>query len=358
VGRAPPGRNLSIYAGLRPELDTELLAREMRVAMVCLRAGLRGWAVDPDAAARLEQDLAAEQERLELVLRARGIVNVSTAAGRAAVITALEREGARLQGGSLDRGVLEPLADAGSEVARDVLARRTIAKFRALYARLFLAATERDGRLHACPLTLATVTGRMSLLNVPLQTAPKGELVLAGGNGNVPAAVRGALVADDGNVCGSVDFTAMELRIAAGLSGDQHLRAVVEAGDAHAAAARLLFETGAPTSKQRALAKTIKGSTSTCCCRCMTSTCCSFPADGGYLTPGQEINWWWSFDYFGAVTVTAVPFKMIGVHHTLEVTSVKLETKPDAGKVYLYAHLKNWGPDSANFYWMITSVQQ
>jgi DNA polymerase-1 len=106
-------------------------------------------------------------------------------------------------------------------------------------------------------LTLATVTGRMSLPNVPLQTAPKGELVLARENGNVAAAVRGALVADEGNVCGSVDFTTMELRIAAGLSGDEQLRQVVEAGDAHAATARLLFDTKQPTKKQRALAKTV-----------------------------------------------------------------------------------------------------
>jgi DNA polymerase-1 len=97
----------------------------------------------------------------------------------------------------------------------------------------------------------------MSLPNVPLQTAPKGELELASGNGTVAAAVRGALVADDGNVCGSVDYTTMELRIAAALSNDEHLRAVVEAGDAHTATARLLFDTSKPTKKQRALAKTV-----------------------------------------------------------------------------------------------------
>jgi DNA polymerase-1 len=234
-----------------------LLEREMRVALVCLRAGPRGWEVDPDAADRLEQGLAAEQERLERQLRAQGIAAVSTAAGRAAIVGALEREGAILHGNGLDRGVLEPLAQAGSEVARDVLALRTIQKFRGLYAQLFLAAGERDGRLHAFPLTLATVTGRMSLPNVPLQTAPKGELELASGNGTVAAAVRGALVADDGNVCGSVDYTTMELRIAAALSNDEHLRAVVEAGDAHTATARLLFDTSKPTKKQRALAKTV-----------------------------------------------------------------------------------------------------
>jgi DNA polymerase-1 len=49
----------------------------------------------------------------------------------------------------------------------------------------------------------------------------------------------------------------MELRIAAALSQDARLRAVVEAGDAHAAVARRLFNTPTPSAKQRAAAKTV-----------------------------------------------------------------------------------------------------
>jgi DNA polymerase-1 len=136
--------------------------------------------------------------------------------------------------------VLEPLARSGNTVARDVLAYRTTQKFRVLYAALFLGAGERDGRLHAFPLTLATVTGRMSLPGVPLQTMPKGELLLTGENGAAAAAVRGALVADDGNVTASIDFAAVEMRLAAALSGDARLTAAVENGDVHAAVARAL----------------------------------------------------------------------------------------------------------------------
>ena len=108
---------------------------------------------------------------------------------------------------------------------------------------MFLEAARRDGRLHAFPQTLATVTGRMMLPGVPLQTAPKGELALASANGTLTAAIRAALVTGEHEVTGSVDFTTMELRIAAGLSEDARLTAVVEAGDAHLAVARRLFET-------------------------------------------------------------------------------------------------------------------
>jgi hypothetical protein len=82
--------------------------------------------------------------------------------------------------------------------AHDVLALRTTQKFLSLYVPMFVHAAERDGRLHAFPLTLATVTGRMALPGVPLQTAPKGELELAAENGTLTAAIRSALVAEQG----------------------------------------------------------------------------------------------------------------------------------------------------------------
>jgi DNA polymerase-1 len=246
-----------LHARFRPQVNDELVGKEMRVAMICLRAGLRGWPVDPDAAKALDQALTAERLRLEQALRSYGIRNIATAAGRASIAEALRHEGHPPAGKSLAREVLEPLALAGSQVARDVLALRTTEKFLTLYVPMFLGAAEGDGRLHAFPITLATVTGRMALPGVPLQTAPKGELELASDNGTLTAAIRSALVADDGSRTVSVDFQTMELRIAAALSEDARLRAVVEAGDAHTAVARRLFETRTPTAKQRAIAKTV-----------------------------------------------------------------------------------------------------
>jgi DNA polymerase-1 len=246
-----------LHARLCPGVDDELLLREMRVGLICLRAGLRGWEVDLAAVAQIQRDLTAERDRLDHGLRRAGVASVTTTAGRAAIVEALDREGYPPEGHGLARDVLEPLALNGSDVARDVLALRTVSKFLALYVPLFSSAAERDGRLHAFPLTLQTVTGRMSLPGVPLQTAPKGELALARENGTLSAAIRSALVADADHVTGSIDFTTMELRIAAALSGDTRLRAVVEAGDAHAAVARSLFKTETPTANQRAAAKTV-----------------------------------------------------------------------------------------------------
>ena len=136
--------------------DEQLLLREMRVAMICMRAGLRGWAVDPEAAGELDIKLAADEEQLAQALRRKGIADTTTTAGRAAIVAALEREGVTdLNPSRLSRVVLEPLAIAGSTIAADVLRLRTSAKLRVLYAALLVSAGERDGRLHAFPLTSA-----------------------------------------------------------------------------------------------------------------------------------------------------------------------------------------------------------
>jgi 3'-5' exonuclease len=106
-----------LHQRLRADVDDELLAKEMRVAVICLRAGLRGWPVDPAAAATLERDLRAERGWHEQALRTVGIRDITTAAGRAAIVQALGREGHPPAGNGLAREVLEPLALAGSAIA-------------------------------------------------------------------------------------------------------------------------------------------------------------------------------------------------------------------------------------------------
>jgi DNA polymerase-1 len=223
-----------------------------------LRSGLRGFAVDAEAAANLEVRLGVEQERLEQQLAALGIAAIATEAGRASIVDALESEGVELANGKLDRSVLGPIAAAGSVVARAVLELRTTTKLRSLYSKMFERALAQDGRLHAYTRSLAATTGRMAISgHAPLQTAP--NVIELGEHARF--AVRDVLVADDGNVVASVDFAGMELRIAAGLSGDANLRSVVESGDPHTAVARQLFNTAAPTPKQRATAKTVNFAT-------------------------------------------------------------------------------------------------
>ena len=91
-----------------------------------------------------------------------------------------------------------------------------------------------DGRLHAKFIQAGTTTGRFSSANPNLQNIPiRTEL---------GSAIRKGFVADKGNVLLALDYSQIELRVLAILSGDAYLSAVfVEGKDIHSAVAAKVF---------------------------------------------------------------------------------------------------------------------
>ena len=108
-----------------------------------------------------------------------------------------------------------------------------------------------DGKIHAHYHQTATATGRLScsdpnLQNLPVRTE-RGQLI------------REAVVADEGCVFLSVDYSQIELRLLAHFSEDPHLCAAFREGqDIHAATAAKIFGVplGQVTREQRRVAKT------------------------------------------------------------------------------------------------------
>jgi DNA polymerase-1 len=92
-----------------------------------------------------------------------------------------------------------------------------------------------DGRLHARFLQAGTTTGRMSSQNPNLQNIPiKTEL---GRN------IRNAFVADKGFMLAAFDYSQIELRVAAFLSGDEKLLKIFKEGrDVHTEVASYVFK--------------------------------------------------------------------------------------------------------------------
>ncbi len=91
-----------------------------------------------------------------------------------------------------------------------------------------------DGRLHAKFLQTGTTTGRMSSQEPNLQNIPN--------KGNLGMAVRTAFKADKGNKLVAFDYSQMEIRIAAFLSGDKKLLEIFRKGeDVHTAVAAEVF---------------------------------------------------------------------------------------------------------------------
>jgi DNA polymerase-1 len=116
-------------------------------------------------------------------------------------------------------------------------------KYRTSYIEPFKAAAAGGGRVHPMIRTLGARTGRMSIAEPPLQQLPR------------LGAVRSCLRADPGYVLIGADYAAIEMRVAAALSGDPTMRRLIADGvDLHDTVARSLF--GADfTSEQRNLAK-------------------------------------------------------------------------------------------------------
>ena len=135
---------------------------------------------------------------------------------------------------STDEEVLEKLAEDFPLPAK-ILEHRGLAKLKGTYTdKLAQLALPRTGRVHTHYAQAVAVTGRLSsndpnLQNIPIRT-PEGRRV------------REAFVAPTGNVIASADYSQIELRIMAHISGDEALlRAFKDGLDVHRATAAEVF---------------------------------------------------------------------------------------------------------------------
>lgn len=120
-------------------------------------------------------------------------------------------------------------------IINDILAYRELQKLLSTYVDNMPKMVAGDGRLHATFLQAGAVTGRMASQNPGLQNIPiKSE------HGR---RMRNAFIAEKGYELVSLDYSQIELRIAAGLAGDKKLISVFkEGGDIHTAVASEVFK--------------------------------------------------------------------------------------------------------------------
>jgi len=138
-------------------------------------------------------------------------------------------------GWSTDSEVLEGLAER-HEFPKLLLEWRALTKLKSTYVDALPAAVDaRDGRVHTTFDQAGAATGRLASLdpnlqNIPIRT-PQGR------------AIRRAFVAAPGCVLVGADYSQIELRVLAHLSGDPALVEAFRAGeDIHAATARRIFK--------------------------------------------------------------------------------------------------------------------
>ena len=135
---------------------------------------------------------------------------------------------------SVAEAVLTPLTDGSgpvADLATRVLEYRKHSTALSLFLRPYKALCELgDSRARPTVYTLGTNTGRMSAVRPNIQQLPR-----AGG-------FRSMINADPGQLMISADFSGVELRVAAALSGDPELKQIIAEGrDLHAELAVMVF---------------------------------------------------------------------------------------------------------------------
>ena len=240
---------LQLAAKLAPMLDAEGLAsvyRDVELPLIPVLAGIERAGVRVDTAAlgrlseRLERDLAARSARIyELAGES---FNINSPKQLAEVLfDKLKLPAGRRTGktrvASTAVEVLEDLA-ATHELPRLILDWRSLQKLKGTYVdalpQLVHAST---GRVHTSCNQAVAATGRLSSSDPNLQNIPiRSEL---------GREIRAAFVADPGSLLISADYSQIELRVLAHLSGDTTLIEAFRRGDdIHDQTARKVFGEG------------------------------------------------------------------------------------------------------------------
>jgi len=241
------------------ESGLERLYREIELPLIPVLARMeaRGIAVDLEALAALDREFGVEISRLE--------GEIYAAVGHEFTIGSPKQLGDILfgelklpkgrktkTGFSTDASVLEELVGV-HPVIQPVLDWRIYTKLRSTYVEALPSLIADDARVHTTFHQAVAATGRLSssdpnLQNIPIRTS-------------LGRRIRGAFVAGSTDtVLVAADYSQIELRIIAHVSGDEHLKdAFARQADIHReTAARVLHKDPADvTSDERSMAKMV-----------------------------------------------------------------------------------------------------
>jgi DNA polymerase-1 len=240
-------------SGLRPLMEKV----ELPLIPVLARMEQRGVSLDTGFLAGLDETFCREIDRLRgEVCRLAGVeFNIDSPKQVGNVLfekLELPRGRRTKTGYSTDTRVLESLRDV-HEVPALILEYRQLRKLKTGYLdALPKLVNEKTGRVHTSFNQTVAATGRLSSSNPNLQNIPvRTEL---------GREIRRAFVAGGGTTLLSADYSQIELRIMAHLSGDPGLAGAFERGeDVHRTTASLIFGVpeGEVTAEQRDWAKTV-----------------------------------------------------------------------------------------------------
>jgi DNA polymerase-1 len=244
-------------AALGDKLPLLLEQLELPLEPVLAAMEATGIRIDTAYLGELSEELKATLERLEAEAKQAAGVDFNLASpkqlGELLFETlGLDRKKSRRTktGWSTDATVLEKL-EADHPVVPLVLEHRTLSKLKSTYVDALPALVEAEtGRVHTDFNQAVTATGRLSSSNPNLQNIPIRT--------DFSRRIRKAFLPQEGWSLISADYSQIELRILAHLSGEEALVEAYRTGDdVHALTARLLLDKDTITPDERRLGKTI-----------------------------------------------------------------------------------------------------
>jgi DNA polymerase-1 len=242
-------------------VNPALVPFEHEVGFVCALVERRGMRINRGYTTRLSSQLAEEAARWAAEAKNYGVENInSTRQVSEALLGMGEKIPERTAGGAVQVNgtVLKRLADVDKDwepiesrtpnpLAMAILRSKRAAKWRMSYAEAMLRTADENDRVHPKIGALAARTARMSISDPPFQQLPSGKWE-----------VRHCVEADDGHRMISVDYSSVEPRVMAALSGDERMTAaILEGADLHNLTAASVYGPGF-TKGQRKVAKVVQ----------------------------------------------------------------------------------------------------
>lgn len=260
------GQAAAAVQGILPKIQEQLAGQglehllkdvEMPLAEVLARMELTGMAVDPSRLAELSKEVRGMLQNLEAGIydAAGGVFNIGSPKQLAEVLfnrLGLPPKRKTKTGYSTDNSVLEALQPL-HPLPGMVIEYRGLSKLKSTYIDVLPRMVDpRTGRIHTTFHQTVTATGRLSssdpnLQNIPIRT-------------KLGKRIREAFVAPAGKLLLSLDYSQVELRVMAHLSGDATLRqSFLDNEDIHRRTAALIFDVDedAVTPDMRRAAKTV-----------------------------------------------------------------------------------------------------
>ncbi len=236
---------LECYDILKEELEDRNLMKvlneiEMPLIEILSSMEIKGIKIDPEYFSNYEKELGDLIEKLQekIYEEAGEEFNINSPKQLAEILffkLNLPPVKKTKTGLSTDEEVLEKLKADGAEIAKAILEYRKLAKLKNTYVDAIPKLRDEKDRVHTTFNQIGTTTGRLSssdpnLQNIPVKT-------------DEGIKIRQGFVAEKNSVLMGIDYSQIELRVLAQLSGDENLReAYQNSMDLHSLTARKIFE--------------------------------------------------------------------------------------------------------------------